>query len=341
MDPDLRLYPGQEALTPAQEAEARRFAEASIRRQLSTEPVDELETEAFLRQVYQVVGLDGPQHLQWLDGPLHLMVVLAPETVEDSLRDRSKAIVGEHVWSSVRDTVWTITRTGGGGGQPRGDSLWSRALSRVQTRVNDHLFDSIRGSLWSSVSASVSPSVWARVWEHVGFSIEISLGHARVGGSVWDGIRDSVRAYESASDLAFYSFFDVYFAPNDLQAMARFNEGVSGYWLCQEAAVLVRRPRMLALDEQGHLHNASGRCIEYHDGWGFYAWHGVEVPENVILAPEMLTGEDFLNEWNVERRRLIQERMGKRLWREWAGSSSTAGQRGRSTKWSRSLRPLP
>jgi hypothetical protein len=48
----------------------------------------------------------------------------------------------------------------------------------------------------------------------------------------------------------------------------------------------------------------------YPDGWGFYAWHGVVVPEKVILAPETLTREDFLNEQNVAVRRVIQERIG-------------------------------
>ena len=48
MDPALHLHPEQQALTPTQEAETRRFADAYIQTQLSTEPVDEEEAEAFL-----------------------------------------------------------------------------------------------------------------------------------------------------------------------------------------------------------------------------------------------------------------------------------------------------
>jgi hypothetical protein len=47
MNPTLRLSSGQQQLTPTQEAEAERFAEHSIRTQLSTGPVDEREAEAF------------------------------------------------------------------------------------------------------------------------------------------------------------------------------------------------------------------------------------------------------------------------------------------------------
>jgi hypothetical protein len=63
------LQPGQQALTPAQEAEALRFAEAYIRAQLSTEPVDEQEAEAWLRQAYAMAGLMSPARIRWVDGP--------------------------------------------------------------------------------------------------------------------------------------------------------------------------------------------------------------------------------------------------------------------------------
>src|SRR5262249_47263755 len=70
---------------------------------------------------------------------------------------------------------------------------------------------------------------------------------------------------------------------------------------------------------EGRLHNATGTCMEYRDGWGVYAWHGMAVPEKVILAPERLSREDFLSERDVEVRRVIQERMGSRFVPELGG----------------------
>ena len=69
IEPHLRLYPGQQVLTPAQEAEARRFFAERFQTQLSTEPVDEQEAEALLRRSYQVVKLPPPRIL-WVDDPL-------------------------------------------------------------------------------------------------------------------------------------------------------------------------------------------------------------------------------------------------------------------------------
>ena len=79
---------------------------------------------------------------------------------------------------------------------------------------------------------------------------------------------------------------------------------------------MVRRPQVLARDEQGRLHSARGNCLRYRDGWGFYAWHGVRVPEKVILMPHALTEDDALNEESAEARRVIQERMSRRFVRE-------------------------
>jgi hypothetical protein len=52
---------------------------------------------------------------------------------------------------------------------------------------------------------------------------------------------------------------------------------------------------------------------------GINAWHGVRVPKQVILAPEQLSREDFLDEKNVGVRCVIQERMGERFVSELGG----------------------
>src|SRR5690348_11389728 len=73
LDPAHRLAPGQEALTPAQEAEMRRFTDDYIRTQLSTEPVDEGEAQALVERIYALAGLDAPASIEWLDGPVQLV----------------------------------------------------------------------------------------------------------------------------------------------------------------------------------------------------------------------------------------------------------------------------
>ena len=295
MDPALRLQPGKPELMPEQEAEARRFAEAYIQAQLATSPVDELEAEALLRHAYEMAGLAPPARIQWLDGPLQLVDLVGSER------------------------RWRV-----------------EAMSHVRDRVRKRLMDSVRGSVWASIRDRIEERVEHRVWANVGASVEASLDDSlgergveiSLFPSVGASVEDGVRAYLNAPWLAVSRFFDRSLTPTDASALARFTPLVSGYGLGQERALLVRRPRVLCCDAEGALHHETGKCLAYHDGWGISAWHGVRVPEQVILAPERLTREDFLDEEHVEVRRVIQERMGSRFAPELGGVVIDTGERG-------------
>jgi hypothetical protein len=339
MEPTLRVSRGQERLTSAQRAEAERFAEAAIQAQLSTEPVDEQEAEAFLWQAYEVVGLTAPRHIHWLDGPLELIAVLARESewisVEDSFRDRVSHCVWDdsirersevsrlrdHVSESVDYRVRSVqkrVRAGlpAGFGQPWGAGVAGGVWNSIGWIIQDRVRTTVGERLWLGIGNSVGyRPVYDRIRDRGGSIEESSLWH-------------SICAYDEADELANLLFLDTYFASNEAHALARFNQLVSGYWLGKELALIVRRPRVLSLDTEGRLHNATGKCIEYHDGWGFYAWHGVRVPERVILTPEALTRDDFLREGNIETRRVIMEQMGQRFVWELEGKFIDGGPHG-------------
>ncbi len=275
MEPRLHLQPGQQELTPEQEVEARRFAAERIAAQLSAEPVDERDAEAFLRQAYDVAGRAAPQQIHWLDGPLQL-VEAAPQYLRDN--------PGNHLRVSVRTSLWNNVRSS------MERSLWEHVRNIVEVDVGVGT-RGIRHCLLESIYASTRDN----------------------GLADYRSVQASVRAYEDAAELALYHFFDRYLFPNDAHALAHFTDLVSGYWLIRNGAFIVHRPKLLARDEAGRLHSETGKCVEYRDGWGFYAWHGVPVPEKVILAPGQLTREDFLNEPDLEVRRIIWERMGNRF----------------------------
>jgi hypothetical protein len=304
IDPALRLYPGQEALTPAQEAEAQRFAAERIAAQNSTEPVDEPAAEALLVQSYAAAHLPPPTRILWVDGPLQL-VHLVPPTRRFVAVDMDRRVVGR-VIERVRASMWW---------GDRGAKGWE--FERDSRSAEEK---SVAGHIWDSVYRHVGDGGWL-VLRNLEDSVEGSLWRRR-------SIMASVCAYRHASDLAVYRFFDEYLGPNDLHALSHFNELVSGYWLGRRRAIIVRRPRVLARDADGRLHSATGKCVEYRDGWGFYAWHGVRVPERVIHAPETLTREDFLGENDVEVRRVIQERMGDRFVSTLGGQVIDTGPRG-------------
>lgn len=293
--PHLRWQPDQKALTPEQQAEAGRFTRERIESQLDTSLVDEPEAEALLKRVYAVAGLIPPRRIRWVDSPLQLVVALALD--------------GE---PGVRQIVW-------------GTRKWVLARSSAGYTVVSPLTADVE---YEQVATRVKEDVWMRVgslvekWaqEEVQASIEEFLNQPlrsrvreRVHRRVEECVGASVEGYRVASLIASYHFHGHYQSSTRLHVLAHFNELVSGYWLGREQAVLVRRPGVLARDAQGWLHSATGKCIEYRDGWGFYAWHGVRVPKQVILTPEALSREDVLNAPDLRVRRVMQERMGERF----------------------------
>lgn len=323
-----RLARGPSDVTPMQLEEAARFASEHVRLQLSTGASDEEVAETSLREAYAAVGLEPPGHIHWLDGPLELVALLTTtrptewlavdddyrERVphcawDDALLDRDEIDLLDHrAGESIDYRIRTVRdlaerHVGAAFGGAEGDGVPRAIWRQVEGIIWELLPEWVGDRIWRELcdAAGCPVSNWVRRGEW--FSRDLSL---------WHGIR----AYHDAPRLIVLHYFDTHLAPNQAGALARFNELVSGYWLGKTVAFVVRRPRVLARDERGRLHNAHGRAVEYADGWGFWAWHGIRVPERAITTPaEQLTREDFLQEPNLEVRRVFQERMGDRfLW---------------------------
>lgn len=324
MDPAstaLLLHKSQQRLTPAQEAEAHRFAAERIRGYLTPHPVDEAEAEAFLGQAYEVAGLPAPRHHHWLDGPHQLTEHLAP-----ALARRKEDTQGRSVQDVVLDSVRTRVEK----------SLKKRLENRVLASVSASVRDLLQDRVEARVGVRLKVKVYGPFSWNLRHTVRDRLRGSDLRGWWWSTFTDDLRnidrntvwAYDEAPWLACAQFFDAYLAPNDLHALAAFNERVAAYRLGQDTALLVRRPFRLSLDAEGWLHHETGTCLAFPDGWGFCAWHGMEVPDNIILAPEWLSRQDFLDEENVELRRVIQERMGEQFMTKLGGVVLDSGPRG-------------
>ena len=301
----------QPTLTPEERAAATaaadRFDEACVQAHLSTEPADEQTAEACLKQAYERAGQAAPRHIHWLDGPCQMVAVLASKSnwlrIEDSVRES----ISPSVWESLRDNTEI-------GSIASGATVLNSVdyqVTRIHTRP---LINSLNYRVWTAVRERVGERIWQAVANEVNWPLS-----PWIRDSIWGNddyaIWHSIRAYDDAPPLDAPQCLGRPIALERGHPLAHFNLMVSGYWFGKGVALVVRKPRHLAFDDAGRLHSASSRCVEYLDGWGFFAWHGVPVPERVILDPDSLTREDFVGERNLERRRVIQERMGERfLW---------------------------
>lgn len=150
MDPALRLQPGQQELTPAQEAEARRFAAERMQAQLSTEPVDEQESETLLRRAYRALGRLSSPRISWVERPPHLQKLIPPGAGWRTVfMFKMEETAGASVWKSLGRgalptgfrpigqnplwrTLYSLFRQRSPGGQPvRHSWNWHRRWRRA------------------------------------------------------------------------------------------------------------------------------------------------------------------------------------------------------------------
>ena len=79
------------------------------------------------------------------------------------------------------------------------------------------------------------------------------------------------------------------------------------------SATMVPPPRTFNLlpDVLRRIHRENGPAIYLDNGTVLYFWHGVNVPEWVVMDPDKITLRIILNENNLELRRILIERYGQ------------------------------
>ena len=79
----------------------------------------------------------------------------------------------------------------------------------------------------------------------------------------------------------------------------------------QEICVRCDRPRILSFDDGQLLHGEGSPAIQYADGYGFYAYHGVIIPEKYgKVHPQQWEEKWLLEETDVELRQILIQELG-------------------------------
>ena len=115
--------------------------------------------------------------------------------------------------------------------------------------------------------------------------------------------------------VAFYDYFHRIgvLTDKEISEVLALRDFASAAWdtmLLDECAIVVGRPKVLRLDDEGNLHAGDGPCIEWPDGNRDYAHHGQWVPERFILSPRSHTREEYLAIRSTEERRALSEIAG-------------------------------
>jgi hypothetical protein len=96
--------------------------------------------------------------------------------------------------------------------------------------------------------------------------------------------------------------------------------GAGSFWWPFDDVLICETPNELHVDANGSLHNDDGPAMAYRDGEKVWMIHGVEVNEQIVMAPKTLTTDQITSESNAEKKRIMIERFGPAEYAEAVGA---------------------
>jgi len=268
--------------------------------------------------MYRILGRPAPRFV-WCDSPMTAMMAIHVIKHGASLRDSLWVSLGASLGASLRDSLWVSL------GASLRDSLWdslgASLGASLRASLGVSLGVSLRASLWVSLGASLGASLRASLGASLGASLRDSLW-VSLGVSLRASLWDSYWGQQEQYWIGFYQFAQQigvnYTAASatQLQLWADIAASAGWWWPYAGTVIISERATMVHMEPQRadsdrlRLHCAAGPAVQFRDGWGVWAWHGVRVPQSVIEQPDTITAAAVLAERNVEVARVMLERMG-------------------------------
>lgn len=140
------------------------------------------------------------------------------------------------------------------------------------------------------------------------FALEKELTGSTQRTLDWCGIAD-------AGWVSFYDYFHRIKVLTDEEmsealALRAFMRCCYDSVLLDECAIVIQMP-VCRRDQDGALHSSRSKpAVEWADGSRFWAWHGVWVPERIVIEPKSYTREEYLGITSTEVRRALAECAG-------------------------------
>jgi len=298
---------GLKILTKDRQDALNEFAHQWSTDRTSGAPADRPRVEDAIRCAYRAEGLQPPQAVLWFDSPL--AGALAQSILwmhghnsggrwKKSLQRADKAI-SRQCYEKFRTNVHEHF-------DEPGPNVWDVERMRDET-ISAALQNNIAAGQWSGVQQS-----WPTIFEHTATAAHHQLGatadhchRANIHTAGWDNARSQGR-WDPLAESATLAALGV--KTPSVRGLLEVARRAGWWWAMDTVAVVTEPPQLIATDEQGRAHHEAGPAIRYRDGYSVYAWHGINVPADLIETG--WTAEQIMNEPNVEIRRCAVERIG-------------------------------
>lgn len=211
-----------------------------------------------------------------LNPPNQIIWCNSPNAIYDSINVMKAYGLGKRIAKRVRESIPRI---------PYNGERQHQFLTRLSTKMGEYY--------GGASQYQILPLLWRELG---GYSDNIIVGQHNL---IHAGVDDFC-----------CSVLDYKISPMQ-QIMHTVNASL-GWWYPYETYCFAsERHSILNLDNEDNPHCEDGLAIGYPDGWGVYAWHGVRVPEWVIMQPQDITPDKIMSEQNAEISRVMLERYGQ------------------------------
>ncbi|MEH1893238.1 MAG: DUF6745 domain-containing protein [Nostoc sp.] len=192
-------------------------------------------------------------------------------------------------------------------------NLWIEPRGELDNYLSSQFRNQIEKSIWNQISAKLFDviNIHLKILISLYYSLEYSIVQKRFKV---DGYKNFEPKYWLAYSCLFdfcISVLNCAYPARHLQAMQDVAE-YCGLIFCSESLVVIcERPTKISFDNQNRLHAEGEPAIEFTDGYSFYSYHGVTLPEKYgKIQPEQWQAEWLLSEENAELRRVLIQGIG-------------------------------
>lgn len=227
--------------------------------ELATNPVNRTHMEKAIVEAYKTASVKAPK-IAWEDSPLAGITAASKLGAKDS----ANAAITKELWAQPLDNVRT----------------------KVLEQVSPEVYKIVKAELMEKLAERA-----AAVCVPLTAELEQRATTSKAQGSekaVRELLGYVVFGQFEAAWFSFYDYMDRVLQIKEAeQARGLFKSGAGGwYWPFKKSAIATEHPNKLLFDAQGRPHSPTETAIEYPDGFGVFCWHGVRVPQEVIVKPQ-------------------------------------------------------
>jgi hypothetical protein len=266
---------------------------------MSTARADREAAERAVVQAYTIVGLPAPTRFVWVKSPMAGAVAAAQcanifQSVNQRVWRKPQEFMSKKLWGKAQDSnaidQWIeidnfITKSPLMGLRNNVMMPICQQIVDQQSEKNQQARASVFVSGRHSAS-NLSAEVWNGTMTALRAELSAKENQRLESAPTWERITEQLQACGfGGMDAIFLALLDYAhlagFQLRDIEGISNVAKSAGFWWSFNDFCILSDRPKTIALNKQGQLHQERGMAVEYLDGWGVYSLNGRKVTRDV------------------------------------------------------------